>query len=200
MQERAEFKKVIVVTGTPGVGKTAVSQLLAERLDASHINLGEIVKSERLTEGFDRRRATVIVDEDRLKRRMRELIDQCARNVIVDGHYAASIIPKKQVTRAFVLRCHPGQLKERMDEHNFKGMKLWENLAAEILDISLCDAIVSLSRKKVCEIDTTNKTVDAVAHEIVSILEGRDKCSVGVVDWLRRLEEEGNLDYYLKQF
>ncbi len=200
MQERAEFKKVIVVTGTPGVGKTAVSQLLAERLDASYINLGEIVKSERLTEGFDRRRATVIVDEDRLKRRMRELIDQCARNVIVDGHYAASIIPKKQVTRAFVLRCHPGQLKERMDEHNFKGMKLWENLAAEILDISLCDAIVSLSRKKVCEIDTTNKTVDAVAHEIVSILEGRDKCSVGVVDWLRRLEEEGNLDYYLKQF
>ncbi len=199
-QEIAEIKKVIIVTGTPGVGKTAVSQFLAEKLGASHIDIGEIVKSERLTAGFDRQRATLIADEERLKRRVQELIDQCTGNVIVDGHYATSIVPKKQVTRAFVLRCHPSRLKERMDARDFKGTKLGENLAAEILDVSLYDAIVNLSARKVCEIDTTNKTVDVVAHEIVSILEGKGKCSVGVVDWLGRLEEEGSLDYYLKQF
>jgi len=200
VQERLKFKKVIIVTGTPGVGKTAVSQLLAEKLGASHIDLGEIVKRERLTAGFDRRRATLIADEDKLKRRVQELIDQCTSNVIVDGHYAASIIPKRQVTRAFVLRCHPAQLKERMDQRYLKDTKLWENLAAEILDVSLYDAVMNLSRRKVCEVDTTNKTVEVVAHEIMSILEGRERCRVRVVDWLGRLEDEGSLDYYLKQF
>lgn len=200
MKGRNKFKKVIIVTGTPGVGKTAVSELLAEKLDASHIDLATVVKRERLTKGFDQRRGTLIADEDKLKKRVRKLIEQCPHRVIIDGHYAASIIPKTRVTRAFVLRCHPRRLKERMEHRGFRGTELWENLAAEILDVCLYEAVMSLGQDRVCEIDTTEKTVGAVAEEVMLVLEAKQRCRVGIVDWLEKLEQEDSLDQFLRQF
>jgi len=99
-----------------------------------------------------------------------------------------------------VLRCHPQQLKEQMQRRGFKGTKLWENLAAEILDVCLYDAIMNLGIEKVCEIDTTNKTVEDTVNEIQSILDGQRTCTVGITDWLGKLERENILDQYLKEF
>ena len=48
LKELGEFKRVILVTGSPGVGKTVVSRLLASRLSGLRIGLAEIVKQEGL--------------------------------------------------------------------------------------------------------------------------------------------------------
>ena len=58
------FKRIILVTGTPGVGKTAISRLLTSKLGAKHIELGELVKRENLICGVDKARGTLIVDTD----------------------------------------------------------------------------------------------------------------------------------------
>lgn len=87
-----------------------------------------------------------------------------------------------------------------MEKRGFKGPKLWENLAAEILDVCLYDSIRDVGLEKVCEIDVTNKAVDETVREIVSILEGQKEHMVGVIDWLGKLEEESILDQYLKEF
>ena len=195
---RHEFKRVIIVTGTPGVGKTIVSEQLATKLRAQHVDLAEIVKRERLTSGYDKKRQTWIADTSRLAKRLQQKIKQEKTNVIIDGHFASAVIPKAQVTRVFVLRRHPQQLKEQMERRGFKGAKLWENLAAEVLDVCLCDAIMNVGIEKVCEIDTTNNTVEDTVNEILSILDGNKLCTVGTVDWLGTLEKENSLDQYLK--
>ena len=43
----------ILVTGTPGVGKTATAALVAERLGLRHINVGEIIKEHKCYDGHD---------------------------------------------------------------------------------------------------------------------------------------------------
>jgi len=75
---------------------------------------------------------------------------------------------------------------------------LWENLASEILDVCLVEALREHETAKICELDITDKTVEKVVAEIMEILNGRKKCRVGCVDWLGMLETQGILNEYLK--
>jgi adenylate kinase len=85
-----------------------------------------------------------------------------------------------------------------MERSGFSGAKLWENLAAEILDVCLVEALREHEAERICELDVTGKTVEQVVAEIMEILSGRKKCRVGCVDWLGMLETQGILDDYLK--
>lgn len=192
------FRRVILVTGTPAVGKTAVSRLLASKLDAVHIDLTELVKRERLTSGIDKARKTFIADTDRVSKRVQEIMKNSQRDVIIDGHYAVDVAPAKDVHVVFVLRRDPDELKGLMEDRGFEGRKLWENLAAEILDVCLWDAVSACGSDKVCEIDVSGKRVEDIVEDMISVLEGRKKCTVGAVDWLGKLESEGRLSDFLK--
>ena len=187
-----------MVTGTPGVGKTSVSTLLASKLVARRIDLAQIVKKEELTKGLDEKRNTLIADISRLSKRVNEIIRNCEQNIVVDGHYSVDVVPSRSVFLVFVLRRDPLELKNVLEERGFTGAKLWENLEAEILDVCLWDAIKADGVEKVCEIDCTGKTVEQSVEEVVSIIEGNEKCRTGIVDWLGKLESEGLVDYFLK--
>jgi adenylate kinase len=192
-------KRVILLTGTPCVGKSSVAQLLCVKLDAFYVNLTELAVRENFISGKDLERNSIIVDERRMRRKISETIAKCDKeDVIVDGHYAVSVVPKKLVTYIFVLRRDPVELKSFMEKAGFSGRKLWENLAAEILDVCLVDALKVHGREKVCELDVTGKSVEEVVDGILGILMGHGKCRVGVVDWLSKLESEGLLDEFLK--
>jgi len=194
------FKRVILVTGTPGVGKTTVSRMLAARLNATYLSLAELVEKEKLISGVDEARGTLIADMDELSSRVRELMVGADQDVIVEGHYAVNVVPAKDVHLVFVLRREPQELKKLMEERGYKESKLWENLAAEILDVCLTDAVSTCGRDKVCEIDASGKKIEDVVEEILSVMEDKRKCFVGVVDWLGKLDREGRLQEFLKPF
>jgi len=192
-------KRVILVTGTPCVGKTTVAQQLTVKLGAVYINLTEFAEKHSLTLGEDKERKTTIIDEEKMRARIGETIDASEKStVIVDGHYAAAVVPKRYATRIFVLRRNPIELRRFMEKSGFQGAKLWENLASEILDVCLVEALQEHEKEKVCELDITEKTVEAVVKEILAVLNENEKCSVGHVDWLSMLEKEGLIGEYLK--
>jgi adenylate kinase len=193
-------KIVILITGTPCVGKTSVARLIASKLNAVYVNLTELAVKNNFVLGADEKRGgSLIVDERRLKKAIVKLVNDAGeKSVVIDGHYAASVVPKKLVTYAFVLRRNPIELRSFMEKAGFSGNKLWENLASEILDVCLVEALNAYGKEKVCEIDVSSKSVEDAAADILAILKGSKKCRVGVVDWLGKLESEGLLDEYLK--
>lgn len=197
-KKKKKKQKIILVTGTPGVGKTAVSCLLASKINALHIDLGELVKRENLASGIDKARDSLIADIDKVSRRVQEIINDCDCNVIIDGHYATDVVPSESVDLVFVLRRNPDELKKTMEERRFKEEKIYENLAAEILDVCLVDAISACGSEKVCEIDASGKGIEKVTEDMLLILKGKKKCAVGIVDWLGKLEAEGRLHNFLK--
>lgn len=192
-------KWVVLITGTPCVGKTSVSRILASKLDALYVNLTELAMKENLVAGKDKERDSIIVDEVRMRRKIEEIITSCSEKaVIIDGHYAVNVVPKELATHIFVLRRDPIELQKFMKQCGFSGRKLWENLASEILDVCLVDALNVYEEKKICEVDVTHKSVEETANEILNVLNSVKKCRVGIVDWLGKLESEGLLDDYLK--
>jgi len=192
-------RRVFLVTGTPCVGKTSVARLLASKLDALYVNLTELAVRENLISGKDEERDSTIVDENRMRQKIREIIEGCDQNdIVIDGHYAVSVVPKKFVTYVFVLRRDPVELRKLMEQRGFSGRKLWENLASEILDVCLVDALNVHGKEKVCELNVTSKSVEEVISEILDVLGGHKECHVGIVDWLGKLESEGLLGEFLK--
>lgn len=59
----------IVVTGTPGTGKTTFSQLLLETLPEGfqHVNIGDVVKREKAYSGWNDEWDCWDVDEDKVR-------------------------------------------------------------------------------------------------------------------------------------
>ncbi len=191
-------KRVILITGTPCVGKTTIATKLAEQLNAKYINLTELAETEHLTQGKDKERNTTIINENKMRQKLTELITEATSDLIIDGHYAAAVTPKTHTTYIFVLRRNPTQLREFMQKCGFNKPKQTENLQAEILDVCLVEALREHPKEKVCELDITNKTVEETLNDVLAVLEGKKKCRVGCVDWLGMLEQEGKLDEYLE--
>ncbi|MEM4733926.1 MAG: adenylate kinase family protein [Candidatus Bathyarchaeia archaeon] len=193
------MKRVILITGTPCVGKTTIAQQLACKLDALYINLTDFAEKRHLISGEDGKRRTRIIDEEKMRTEIVEIIKAAEKTtIIIDGHYAHAVVPKRYVTHIFVLRRNPIELRRFMEQRGFVDDKLWENLAAEILDVCLVEALQAHRQEKVCEVDVTNKTAEEAANEILAVLDGRQKCFVGLVDWLSMLEKENLVDEYLK--
>lgn len=56
----------IIITGTPGVGKTSHCELLAERTGLTHLSVNDVVKERECHEGWDDEFQSWIVDEDKV--------------------------------------------------------------------------------------------------------------------------------------
>lgn len=56
----------IIVTGTPGVGKTTHCEILAETTGLRHLSINQIVKDRNCHDGWDETFQSWIVDEDKV--------------------------------------------------------------------------------------------------------------------------------------
>jgi broad-specificity NMP kinase len=64
-------KRVILITGTPCVGKTTLAHQLSKQLNAAYINLTELAKKEKLTAGEDKKRKTAQKNTRNLRKNRR---------------------------------------------------------------------------------------------------------------------------------
>ena len=193
------MKRVILITGTPCVGKSTIAKILTDKLNAEYINLTNYAKTHNLTVDEDKERQTIIINEKSMRQELKKAIqDSTKQTIIIDGHYAPAVTPGELVSTVFVLRRNPKELKIFMQKRGYTRTKLWENLSAEILDSCLIEA-VQTQKGKVCEIDATSKTVDEVTAEILYVLSTPEKCRLGFVDWLGMLEKEGLTYNYLRE-
>jgi len=191
--------RVIAITGTPGVGKSTVANALTSKLGGQYINVGDLVKKENLVAEADEKRDTVVADIRRLRTRLAAILKKADGDVILDGHYAYDVIPKTIEPFVFMLRRDPVRLEAILKERGYDENKVYENLAAEALDVCLMGALKRFGHGRVDEIDVTYMSIEAVVDEILEILKGEKEMKVGKVDWLGKLEEEGTLEAFLSK-
>ncbi|RMF88995.1 MAG: NMP kinase [Methanobacteriota archaeon] len=171
--------EVILLTGTPGTGKTAAAGLFAGRAGFTVIGVNEVVGDDYLyMEGGSR-----VVDLNLLSEKIRGLIHgRC----VVEGHLAHLLGIEGLV---IVLRCHPKELEKRLARRGFSGKKLEENLEAEALDVCLVESLQRQGR--VYEIDTTGLKPEEVAEAMLRIWEGYGgDFKPGRISWLEEYLEQ----------
>ncbi len=189
--------EIIVVTGTPGTGKTAFSQALAKSIGADYLNLTDYVSKYRLYSGTDRSRRTKIVNVAKARKSLGRVLMKKREALVVDSHISEGIIPKRTVRRAFVLRCHPKVLEARLRAKKWKRNKIRENVLAEIIDSCLVSAVKYYGRRKVVQVDTSSGNMQRCVALAKTSMHGKSPRKISF-DWLTKLERQGLLDRYLK--
>lgn len=160
----------VVVTGTPGTGKTSATERLAER-DVHHLN--DVIEREGLYTERDAERDSLVVDMDAL----REYVGD--REGIVESHLAHHL----PADRIVVLRCAPDELERRLRERGENEAKARENRESEALDLILSEAVAEHGLESVYEIDTTDRSPGEVAGEIERVVTGEREPSAGEVEF-----------------
>lgn len=59
-------KPNIIITGTPGVGKTSLCEALAGSTDLQHLSINRVAKERDCHDGWDDEMKSWIVDEDKV--------------------------------------------------------------------------------------------------------------------------------------
>ncbi|MBI2173489.1 MAG: AAA family ATPase [Candidatus Aenigmarchaeota archaeon] len=150
---------IITISGSPGTGKTAAARELRKATGFRIISLKGLVKSGKISSGWDRKRKVRIVDEKTLERDVKKLIKP-GRSYIIEGGLAHFI--KGNI--CVILRTDPAVLSRRLKRRGWGREKVRENVMAEMLDESVIEA-KSLGRK-IVEIDTTKAGPEAAALSI----------------------------------
>jgi adenylate kinase len=163
----------VVVTGTPGTGKTTATEHVETDLEVVHLN--DLIREEGLAEGEDPERGSLIADIDALQERLADRDD-----VLIESHLAHHL----DADRVVVLRCHPRELRERLLDRGEDGAKAAENAEAEALDVVLSEAVNAHGIENVYEVDTTDRSPEAVAEDIEAVIAGERDPSAGEVDFL----------------
>jgi adenylate kinase len=178
---------IILITGTPGVGKTTVSSILVEKIDAHLVNINELVDERHLYTGIDEEKGYKIVDLDALFNEMDKIIegiDDPDKHIIVEGHLSHLFENSDMV---IVLRANPDVLRHRMDAKGWKAAKIRENIEAEAIDVCSYEAF-EIHGDKVNEIDTSDILPEQVADLIIDVINGDKSFPVGNVDFLEYLK------------
>ncbi|RCK55926.1 Adenylate kinase isoenzyme 6 HBR1 [Candida viswanathii] len=137
----------IIITGTPGCGKSSHSQSLVSQLNQDfakdttisfkHFNISEIAKERDCIESYDAKLDTSVVDEDKLLDSLEPDLEK--GGVIVDWH-CCDIFPERLIDLVVVLRTDNSNLYDRLKTRNYNDLKLQENLDCEIMEVILQEA------------------------------------------------------------
>lgn len=63
-QDRKRQRPNILITGTPGTGKTTTSSALADAAQLRHVSIGDLVKEKSLHDGWDDELQCYVINED----------------------------------------------------------------------------------------------------------------------------------------
>ena len=192
------INKIILITGTPGVGKTTIAKELASKMNVNYLGISDLVKKEKLYIELDSERNSLIVDIKKVKKKVNQIVVDSELSFIIEGHFVGDVVPKTLVDMIIVLRKNPHELKVILESRGYTEKKVYENLQAEILDVCLWNMIKIFGKDRICEINTTGLLLKEIIEKIILIINNHENWEIGIVDWLTTLELERNLEKFFR--
>lgn len=183
----------LVITGNPGTGKHTCTRIIAEKtgaeiIDINRVAIDNFAITKKTGRGLD-------VDVKKLSRLLAKIMTARKDQVIV-GHLAPYVIKPAGTSSVVVLRRSPYVLEKTLEKRGYSTDKIRENLASEILGVSLYDSVRSFGKRKVVEFDTTNRTPVQTAGEIMRALHKKPKTAS--IDWLAVVSEKGDMQRFFE--
>ncbi|XP_034243757.1 adenylate kinase isoenzyme 6 [Thrips palmi] len=142
-------KPNIMITGTPGTGKSTLCKELAERTGFQWLEVSKLATDWDCVSGFDEEYQSNILNEDKLLDTMEPIMASGGK--IVDYH-GCEFFPERWFDIVFVTRTDNTILYDRLHERGYTGTKLTENVECEIFQTLLEEAKSSYDEEIVHEI------------------------------------------------
>lgn len=186
----------LVITGSPGVGKHTSARLIAKRFQGSKIiDINKLaLANNAILEGKD----GTSIDIKKVSRLIEQEAKINTKDLIFVGHLAPYVINPEDVSIAIVLRRSPYELISVFQKRHYSPEKARENIASEILGITLYDSLTAFGRDKIAEVDTTGEMPSQTLDKIIPLLQQKLRPQFGCIDWLSLVYKNNDLQRFLE--
>jgi len=194
--------QILIVSGTPGTGKTTMSNNVQNYIEAKVISLNELAISENLIEKYDSKRDTSVINNKKLIGFVTKLIEDYENEgpefLIIESHFS-DIVPEQYIDFVIVLRCDPDELYNRLKRRGYKEEKIRENVQSEILGNCVNYFINKPLNTPILELDTTKANIESITITMIDIITKKIDSKdfyAGKIDWLEKLFQEDRLHLF----
>ncbi|CAH9085200.1 unnamed protein product [Cuscuta epithymum] len=161
---RRRLRPNILITGTPGTGKTTTASALADAAQLRHINIGDLVKVKNLHDGWDDELDCFIINEDLVCDELEDMMEQGGN--IIDYH-GCDFFPERWFDRVVVLQTENSFLFDRLKQRGYSDAKLSNNIECEIFQVLLEEAKESYREEIVFAL--TNNSIEDIARNVETL-------------------------------
>ncbi|MHA2503438.1 MAG: AAA family ATPase [Candidatus Kariarchaeaceae archaeon] len=146
----------ILISGTPGTGKTTLAAELALR-GYTVFNVMELAEEYNAIGDYDEEYEVDVVDIDLIRDKLAE--KRPIGVEIIEGHYA-DIVPADQLLQCFILDPDIEIVKPRLVARKYSEFKIEENIEAHIMQECYFDALEYYGEDKVSRLSGTDLESD----------------------------------------
>lgn len=171
---------VIAITGSPGVGKTTISNMLASQ--GWKVNtVAELAKTFDCEGDYDELMGCVEIDIHKLAERF---LMEPNDNLIIDGHLAHFLA----VDAIVILRCEPSQLRARLESRGYTQSKINANLEWELIAGTWSEIVEFDIDVPILELDSSTLSAEELIKRLLDWIDGDFKHNSTIIsnaiDWL----------------
>ncbi|MFC1697158.1 AAA family ATPase [Nanoarchaeota archaeon] len=145
----------ILVSGTPGTGKTTIAKYLTKILNSrlktskikqkqgkiyKYLDVNKLIKNNNLADHYDKQKKSYIVDEKRLTKHLEKLMNSSKNTLIIDSHMSHFLRSTFSSICIITICSNLKTLKHRLERRNYSKDKVRENLDSEIFQTCLNEA------------------------------------------------------------
>jgi adenylate kinase len=161
---------LIVITGTPGAGKSTIAKAVGKALAWKVLNESEFCRKHKIGR-IDKESKELVVPLKELGKKLKAEAKK-HKNLIVEGHLLCEI--KLPARLAFVLRASLKVLEERLWEKAYDELKILDNVFCEQTSYCLKKAVKNYGKSRVLEVKN-EKGIKESAGKIVKEIKKRER-------------------------
>ncbi|RLG17968.1 hypothetical protein DRN67_04690 [Candidatus Micrarchaeota archaeon] len=158
----------LVVTGTPGVGKTSVARALGKKLRHKVVNEKQFALNKGLGK-WDPDENELVIPLQRFGKALQQLLKR-EKNIILEGHLLCEL--KLNADFVVLIRVHPELLELRLQAKQYSEDKVQDNVFCEGIDYCKKHVARNYPAEKLVEVQS-GKTIKETMQNIIRGLRER---------------------------
>ncbi len=156
----------IIITGTPGVGKTTIAKALAQKLKCKCINEHEFCEKNKIGK-LDKHSGELVVQLRALQKSLKRVLEK-EKDFVLEGHLVCEAsLPADLVV---VLTCKAAVLEKRLKRKGYSDEKTFDNLFCEQTEYCYKMAVKVFGKKRVLRVENS-KGIKKTLPNILRALE-----------------------------